>query len=151
MTFDDAVDADTFRREKWPFYWLTRAVGRYIEKLEPRLKRVGLDVPRWRVLMCLGEDETMSVSSIAEEAIVKLPTMMRILKRMESEALVTLGARASDGRVTDVALTRTGLRAREAALVIALRIHDHVFIDMPEADRFQTTSHLRTIFQALED
>lgn len=139
-----------FSRERWPFFWLTRVTSRYLELLEGRLKRIGLDVSRWRVLGCLGDGDRISISEIADLAIVKLPTMMKIVQRMEADGLVKLSTRASDGRVTEVGLTEQGLRAREAALAIAQRIHDQCFADVPEEQRVRLNAQLRTIFQLLE-
>ncbi len=147
---DTAVAATDFAREKWPFYWLTRVVSRYLETLEVRLKRVGLDVSRWRVLMCLGEDSTISISEMAESAIVKLPTMMKLVQRMEADGLVHMSTRASDGRVTDVGLTEQGLRAREAALAIAQRIHERCFADIPLEQQAHLNMLLRAVFTALD-
>ena len=139
-----------FEREKWPFYWLTRVVGRYLEQLDSRLKKIGLDVSRWRVLMCLGEDNAVSIGEMADLAIVKLPTMMKLVQRMEIDGLVVMSTRASDGRVTDVSLTEKGQIAREQALAIAQRIHDRCFADIPVKDRNRLNIHLRAVFQALE-
>lgn len=138
-----------FSREKWPFYWLTKVSGRYLERLEPRLKKIGLDVSRWRVLSCLAEDEQISISEIAEQAIVKMPTMMKIVQRMESDGLVSMATRASDGRVTEVSLTEKGLRARDEALVIAQEIYDRCFADVAEDEREALNAQLRLIFIAL--
>ncbi len=147
---DAKIAATDFEREKWPFYWLTRVVGRYLEELEVKLKKIGLDVSRWRVLMCLGEDAAISISEMAELAIVKLPTMMKIVQRMEADGLVHMSTRVSDGRVTDVGLTEQGLRAREAALSIARRIHERCFVDIPLAHQAQLNIQLRAIFMALD-
>jgi len=143
------VEKSEFSREKWPFYWLTKVTGRYLELLEPRLKKIGLDVSRWRVLSCLAEDDQISISEIAEQAIVKLPTMMKIVQRMESDGLVSMATRASDGRVTEVRLTEKGARAREEALAIAQLIHDRCFADVPEREREALNAQLRGIFLAL--
>jgi DNA-binding MarR family transcriptional regulator len=139
-----------FERDKWPFYWLTRVVGRYLEQLDGRLKKIGLDVSRWRVLMCLGEDSAISISEMAELAIVKVPTMMKLVQRMESDGLVEMATRVSDGRVTEVSLTEKGLLVREQALAIAQRIHDRCFADISAKDRNRLNLDLRAIFQALE-
>ena len=150
MSKDEKTPKTAFEREKWPFYWLTRATNRYIEALEVGLKKIGLDVPRWRVLMCLGEDEAISVSEIAQQAIVKMPTMMRIIQRMEADGLIVMTTRVTDGRVTDVHLTEQGLQAREAALSVAQRIHKRCFADVPDAQRLLLNSQLRAIFDALD-
>lgn len=140
-----------FAREEWPFYWVTRVTGRYLEMLEARLKKIGLDVSRWRVLSCLAEDEQMSISDIAEQAIVKMPTMMKLIQRMEGDGLVATAPRVSDGRVTEVRLTERGLDAREAALDVATQIHDRCFAAIPEGERDQLNALLRTVFTALRD
>ena len=53
MVLDPKSDGREFEATEWPFYWLTHANGVYLSRLEARLKKVGLDVPRWRVLMCI--------------------------------------------------------------------------------------------------
>ncbi len=140
-----------FEREQWPFYWLTRVVGRYLQQLERRLKKIGLDVPRWRVLMCLEGDEAISVSEIAELAIVKLPTMMKIVQRMQAEGLVTCSARVSDGRVTEVRLTDVGAKARKAALEIAMNLYERSFREVSPDREARLNEDLRMLFRALED
>lgn len=146
----DIIVKSEFSRDRWPFYWLTRVVGRYLEQLEQALKKIGLDVSQWRVLSCLAEDQQISISEIAELAIVKLPTMMKIVQRMEADELVTMSRSASDGRVTQVELTEQGLRAREAALAIARRIHDRAFAGIAAERETELNGLLRTVFLALE-
>ena len=84
----EAPQEDRFRKQDWPFYWITQVSARYMQVMEVRLKRIGLDVPSWRVLMCLHEDDWLSVSQIADYSIIKLNTATRIIQRMESQGLV---------------------------------------------------------------
>lgn len=139
-----------FDREDWPFYWVSRVLGRYHELFEGRLKRMGLDISRWRVLMCLVEDAGMSISDLAEEALVKVPTMMKLAQRMEQEGLVTLENRPSDGRVTDVVLTAKGCTLRDQALDQAMRIYDNGFKGMDAAERQELIRNLKTLWEALD-
>ena len=94
MVIDPKSDGSGFDAKEWPFFWLTHATGLYLHRLDNSLKRVGLDVPRWRVLMCVRPGDARSVSEIAELAIVKLPTMMKLIQRMEGEG-VRLGPLAT--------------------------------------------------------
>ena len=122
---------ESFQLDEWPFYWITRVASLYLERLEVELKRVGLDVPRWRVLMSLHGNDSGSVSEIAEHAIVKLPTMTKIIQRMVADGLLISRTSATDGRVTEAVLTEDGRNARARAWEIAHRIYAEAFADIP--------------------
>jgi len=139
-----------FARQHWPFYWLSQVVGRYQEQIEPRLKEMNLDVSRWRVLGTLGEGIRYSVSELAEQAIVKLPTMMKIVQRMQADGLLTLSPKETDGRVTEVMLTPAGLAAREAALGLAMDMHERAFGQFSAEEVTQLNATLARIFTALK-
>ena len=53
--------SDEFRKEDFPFYWLARVHGRYTQNMERLLKKIDLDVPRWRVLWILNENGESSI------------------------------------------------------------------------------------------
>jgi hypothetical protein len=61
----DPVDPD-FKIASSPFYWLARVDGRYTLAMDAVLKRIGMDVPRWRILMLLTEHSPASVSELSE-------------------------------------------------------------------------------------
>ncbi len=144
-------DATGFDPHDWPFFWMTQAVGRYLQRLETGLKRVNLDVARWRVLMCLKEGRATSVSEIAELAIVKLPTMTKIVQRMQADNLVTCEARASDGRVTEVSLTDRGIAARQEAWAIANRLYGQAFRTISGEDTARLNMLMETVFDNLSE
>lgn len=120
-------DRADFHIDCWPFYWIARVTGRYLQEMEAALKPIGLDVPRWRALSVLSEFDPASVSEIADHAIVKLSTMTRILQRMAEDGLVELRARSSDGRVTEASLTARGREAAAAAWLEADRLYRRAF------------------------
>ncbi|MBO9380590.1 MarR family transcriptional regulator [Sphingomonas histidinilytica] len=144
-------DATGFDPHDWPFFWMTQAVGRYLQRLETALKRVELDVSRWRVLMCLKDGQATSVSEIAELAIVKLPTMTKIVQRMQADGLVTCEARASDGRVTEVSLTERGLAARQEAWTIANKLYVQAFRTIAADDKQRLNRLMESIFNNLSE
>ncbi len=112
------VAAEKRMKKDWPFYWVSRVNARYAQVLERRLKPLDLDLARWRVLMSLYEDEHLSVSEIADYAVIKLNTVTKIVQRMIADGLVVTRVRPSDGRVTEVCLTR---RATACAVLPARR------------------------------
>lgn len=150
MEFSPKHVADDFDPRSWPFFWMTQAVGRYLQQLERGLKKKGLDVSRWRVLMCVN-DRTVSVSEIADLAIVKMPTMMKIIQRMEADKLVKCQSRPTDGRFTDVTLTKKGREARQIAWEIANNIYTRSFQDVPGKDQDFLNHLLEDVFNRLSD
>jgi DNA-binding MarR family transcriptional regulator len=141
--------SDDFDPHDWPFFWMTQAVGRYLQRLERGLKKAGLDVPRWRVLMCVNAHK-ISVGEIAELAIVKLPTMMKIVQRMEAEGLVLCETRPSDGRFTDVSLTQKGREARKTAWEIANHIYAASFKGISSREESALNRLLKDVFERLD-
>ncbi len=140
-----------FDIEQWPFYWLTRFTGRYLHEMEIALKALGLDIPRWRVLMSLRGDKVLSVSEIADNAIVKLPTMTRIVQRMQIDGLVRCRQSASDRRVTEVELTDAGKRAGQQAWAVADSLYTRTFGKIPADDVMRLNRTLRTLNRNLDD
>lgn len=147
----EQADAELFDPHRWPFFWITQAVGRYLQRLETGLKRVDLDISRWRVLMCLHQNRPTSVSEIAQLAIVKLPTMTKIVQRMEADGLVRCEARVSDGRVTEVTLTPSGVAAKQTAWTIANRLYREAFTGIPPEESKTLNRLMKSIFDNLSN
>ena len=140
----------SFELEHSPFYWISRVSGRYVLDMGAALRRVRMDVPRWRVLMILHEHNPASVSSIADLAVIKLSTMTRIIQRMQTEGLVTCNPRASDARVTEVRLTPAGSEAVEHVRGQASRIVGHALHDISDKELTTFIGVLRRLFDNLE-
>lgn len=115
--------ADKRKKRDWPFYWVSRVNARYAQALERRLKTVDLDMPRWRVLMSLQEDRYLSVSEIADFAVIKLNTATKIVQRMTADGMVTTRIAPRDARVTEVSLTAFG----QQKLALAVKEADAIF------------------------
>jgi len=123
-----------FDREKWPFYWMTKANGLYLATLEKSLKDSDLDIPSWRALMLLDGDDARSISFLAKESIIKLSTMTRIIQRMEKDELVIVRQRARDARVTEALLTPKGREARKVAWALAEDVMEKAFEGISTSD-----------------
>lgn len=134
----------------WPFYWLARASGRYRERMETLLKGTGLDMPRWRVLMTLHQDRVASVSEIAAHSSEKLPTMTRIIQRMEADELVRRQPRLGNERVMEVVLTEAGAKAGEECWARADSIYRQAFAGLDEAELEQLKRLLQKVAENLQ-
>lgn len=144
------VDGE-FDLQSWPFYWITRSNNAYLSTLEGVLKRQQLDIPRWRVLMLLYCDRAHSVTYLAEEAVIKLSTMTRIVQRMEQEGLVNTRPGEADNRVTEVLLTPKGDDARERAQRAGFDVFDQAFEGISEQKIADLNETLGRVLSNLSD
>ncbi len=142
---DDALPSIT----TWPFYWLTRAVGRYVDSVTSALDGTSLDLPTWRVLMTLKDAEWLSVSEIAAQSNTKLAAMTKTVQRMKAEGLVQSREGEVDRRVTLVSLTPAGLSATETATNAARHVYRRAFHGMTADQQDRLSALLRDVAENL--
>jgi len=120
----------SFRIADYPFHRIGRVAALYSECLDRELKPRGMDAPRWRVLLILDEHSPAAMSLIAELAVMKLPTLLKLVQRMTEEGWVRNGPRLSDQRVTEVSITPRGKKAltmiRRAAADVYAKVTSHL-------------------------
>jgi MarR family transcriptional regulator, organic hydroperoxide resistance regulator len=126
--------SETFEIANYPFYRLSRVVALYTECLDRELKPRGMDQPRWRVLMILSEHDPAAMGLIAELAVMKLPTLLKVVRRMEEEGMVRTGTRLSDQRVTEVSITARGRKNLGLVRKVAADVYEKVTAALSSAD-----------------
>jgi len=131
--FGDPGSAE-FRVEAYPFYLLNRAASRYNVVIESRLRPIGLEIPAWRVLMILGEQQPLPIAQVAKSAVINISTMMRIVERMVKADLITTRPSASDGRVTELELTAHGQQKLAEARAATAPVYQAVIRDFSAED-----------------
>lgn len=143
--------SDDFRYEDFPFYWVARVQGIYLQHMEKALKKIGTDIPTWRVLFILKTHGTSSISEIATHAIVKLPTMTRIVYRMKAEGLVDTGPHAEDGRVTEVTMTEAGRELVQQIQAATEKLFARSFRGLSEAQIDKLNATLEQLYDNLAE
>lgn len=140
-----------FDYRKFPFYWIARVESLYNQEMEKTLKMVGMDSSRWRVGLLLREHATLTISEIANEALMKIPTITKIVQRMEKEGLVTVYKQESDGRVRLVKLTAQGKSQVDMIVKTTAPIFENLFskFTTEELDMFIELS--QRLFDNLEN
>lgn len=139
-----------FHRAEWPFYWIARVTGRYFQTMETALQPIGIDVPSYRVLMTLYEDQHVGVSAIADACVIKLSTATRIVQRMTAEGLVVTRSSLNDRRVTEVSLTPKGEVLRHQVKAIAESVLAQAFEGVDELERQRLNHLLAGVFERLQ-
>lgn len=146
----NAKIATPHAKKTWPFYWISRVDQRYVQVLEKRLKPMGLDAPRWRVLMSLHEDTYLSVSEIAEFSAMRLNTTTKVVQRLIADGLVTTRVRPTDARATEVTLTPEGERMGALALVEVRDIFELAFRSVSNQEMDLLNGILEKVFSQLK-
>ncbi len=116
-----------FRIDHSPFFQMNRAVGAYGLSMERALRAVGMDIPRWRVLMLAHERGPISVGDIADSGVLKLSTATRVVQRLRDEDLVKVRRSRSDARVTEVQTTAAGRAAVSVIRDVASQVYKQAF------------------------
>jgi MarR family transcriptional regulator, organic hydroperoxide resistance regulator len=140
-----------FRLENSPFFLMNQTIAAYGMAMERALRAVGMDIPRWRVLMLAHERGPLSVGRIAEDAVIKLSTVTKVVQRLRDDRLVRLRRSERDARVTEVELTPAG---EEAVVVIrgaASRLYQSAFTDLTAAEVERMNSMLRRVNRNLRN
>jgi DNA-binding MarR family transcriptional regulator len=146
----NAKNATPQAKKTWPFYWISRVDQRYVQVLEKRLKPMGIDAPRWRVLMSLREDTYLSVSEIAEFSAMRLNTTTKVVQRLIADGLVTTRVRPTDARATEVTLTAEGERMGALALVEVRDIFELAFRSVTDKEMEALNIILEKVFTQLK-
>lgn len=142
---------DDSRKEEFPFYWLARTHGRYILALEKALKKIDLDIPRYRILYILKDQGRSSISEIAEHAVVKMPTITKTIYRMKKDGLLETRPGRTDGRVTEVSITPEGMEAITRIEAATARLYTRSFKGMTETQLRRLNTLLETLFHNLPE
>lgn len=109
---------------------LLRARETVMAPIREMLHDVQLSEQKWRILRVLDELGEVEQSTIAHEACLLLPSLTRILRKMEAEAQITRRQDEEDKRRTMVRITDTGRAVLENNLATSLAISSNIEAQM---------------------
>jgi len=105
---------------------LLRARERVMGPIRGMLLDVGITEQQWRVLRVLDEAGPMEPTRIAEQACLLLPSLTRILQKLEEKKLIDRVQDQSDRRKQIVRISRPGARLIAANLEKSLALMEQV-------------------------
>jgi DNA-binding MarR family transcriptional regulator len=103
----------------FPVYAASRLITR---EYQPHLDQLGITYPQYLVLMVLWETDGITVNEITNRLILNTNTMTPLLKRMETQGLISRQRSGTDERKVIVALTPAGKKLKKAAAAIPEKI-----------------------------
>lgn len=117
----------TFEINQYPFYWIARVDALYVQEMDKTLKKLGMDIAKWRICMLLKVHQQLHVSEIAKHAISKVPTITKIIQRMEKEGLVVSHKSPTDARIKLISLTQEGYKKIDIVLNTTKSLFNNAF------------------------
>jgi len=103
----------------FPLYAASRLV---IQEYQPYLDKLGITYPQYLVLMVLWETDSIVVSEITRRLILNTNTITPLLKRMETQGIITRRRSNEDERKVIVTLTPKGKQLQAEAASIPERL-----------------------------
>ncbi len=88
---------------------LLRAREAAMRRFRPGLRRHGVTEQQWRVLRALAGRRALEITELAAETCLLLPSLSRILLKLEARGLIVRHPVPSDMRRTNVLLAAAGL------------------------------------------
>ena len=105
------------------------------QKLDERLKPMGLSQAKWRTLMHLSiAPDALTQAEIADRLGVEEPTVVTLLHRLEREAWITRTNSPHDRRCKMVLLGRRAQRVITEITATAAKLRHELLADITESD-----------------
>ena len=123
---------DLLRLDSQVCFALVTAARNVVAIYRPILEPLGLTHPQYLVMLALWESSPRALGELARELAMEPATLSPLVKRLESQHLVTRGRRANDERVLEIGLTPQGSALREQALRVPEQVAAAVGMDAAE-------------------
>ncbi len=130
-----AADVDPLALERQVCFALAITNRAVLAVYRPLLEPLGLTHPQYLVMLALWDnansgDEPLSVKDIAGLLQLDSATLSPMLKRLQSQGLITRSRSAADERTTEVKLTPNGRDLRRQALKIPPAVIERLDVDL---------------------
>jgi len=135
MSNSVAADVDPLALERQVCFALAITNRAVLAVYRPLLEPLGLTHPQYLVMLALWDnansgDEPLSVKDIAGLLQLDSATLSPMLKRLQSQGLITRSRSAADERTIEVELTPNGRDLRRQALKIPPAVVERLDVDL---------------------
>jgi DNA-binding MarR family transcriptional regulator len=134
-----------FVLDDYVLYHLVRTTATYSEEMSKALKKYRLDTMKWRILMLLNDRSPSSVGELAARSVTKMPTLTRMLIRMEREGLIVRQTLKDDKRVVQVTMTPKAVTTLRTVQQIGQKMFERAFEGVGADEIAAITDILRRI------
>jgi len=134
----------------FPLYAASRLI---IRAYQSDLDKLGITYPQYLVLMVLWEHEELTVNEIAEKLILNTNTITPLLKRMETQQILTRESSKTDQRKVMVKLTEQGKTMQSEAAQVPFNLLNKLNVSMDQqqlAEALELKNRLYNLINILE-
>lgn len=128
-----STNYDALKLENQLCFPLYAGAKEVVRMYKPFLDEIGLTYTQYIAMMVLWEKKELSVKDLGDFLYLDSGTLTPLLKKMESQGLVTRARNSSDERSVIVSLTEQGERLRERAVEIPEKIGSCIPLTADEA------------------
>jgi MarR family transcriptional regulator, organic hydroperoxide resistance regulator len=133
------------------FPYLARRVGvRIGELFELAVTPLGIDVPTYRVLAALREEDGQRLGDLSKRTDIPLPTLSRLVGSMSQQGLIKRARPESNGRIVAINLLPAGRSLVEALIPVAIRLEQAAVTGLKAAEIALLKGHLARAFENLD-
>lgn len=138
-----------FVLDDYALYNLNRVAATYNKEMSEALKVYDLDTTQWRILMLLDDKSPSSVGDLARRSVTKMPTVTRMLTRMEAQGLVERRALDGDRRIIQIRMTAKARKTLAMVQSIGKDVYERAFEGIEAQKVTQLTDVLKRIRENL--
>ncbi len=95
---------------------LTSGIGITARAIDQTAEAAELTLVQWRVLVIASHTEGLRIGELAAHLGISIPSASRLVRRIESQGLVTAMRADDDRRATNIALTKAGREIVDAVV-----------------------------------
>jgi DNA-binding MarR family transcriptional regulator len=96
-----------------PPYLMNRLIARMNQNLADTLRKHGHSFQDWRILAVLAAHSGISITQLAEAAVLPQPTVSRLVAGLKRKGFLERRNAKKDSRVVEISITAKGLKAYE--------------------------------------
>lgn len=101
-----------------------------IQAYKPLLSKLNLTYPQYLVMMVLWEEDYISLKHLGQRLYLDSGTLTPMLKRMQTQGLITRERHAQDEREIQICLTQSGAELKEKAKDIPTDLNCDLGLDL---------------------
>jgi DNA-binding MarR family transcriptional regulator len=95
---------------------LTSGIGITARAIDQTAEATELTLIQWRVLVIASQTDGLRIGELAAHLGISIPSASRLVRRIESQGLVTATRADDDRRATNIALTKAGRKIVDAVV-----------------------------------
>ena len=137
--------------ETFPFFWITRINGKYVNLIEKTLKNIKIDNTKRKILLTVEALDEPNITEIANFAYLKLTTATKSVYKLQEQGLLRCFSSPKDERITIVQLTSEGEEILEKLHQINLVALSGVFFQFEEGELDELNRLLIKLYKILPD